>query len=233
MPTAQLPTWRHVLVVVAHPDDESFGLGGVIDAFIRAGATVDVLCFTQGEASSLGASEHLAQTRAEELRTAAEALGARSAVLRRHPDGGLDGIPSQILDEDVRAMVGRVLADGLLVFDSSGITGHPDHVAATASALRVGRALDLPVLAWTLDAAVAATLRAETGAPFVGCGPEELSMQVQVDRTTQRRAISCHASQAVPSSVLWRRLELQGDHESLRWLHRTDSDRDEANGQVR
>ena len=56
-----------LLHVHAHPDDESFGLGAVIDGFIQAGAEVEVLCFTQGEASTLGAAPDLALTRAEEL----------------------------------------------------------------------------------------------------------------------------------------------------------------------
>ena len=50
---SQLPTWASVLAVVAHPDDESFGLGAVIDAFRRQGTVVTVLCFTQGEASTV------------------------------------------------------------------------------------------------------------------------------------------------------------------------------------
>lgn len=44
-----------------------------------------------------------------------------------------------------------------------------------------------------------------------------------VDRTAQHEAIAAHASQAVPGSVLWRRLELQGPTETLRWLRRTGS----------
>ena len=34
-----LPPWGRTLVVVAHPDDESFGLGGVIDALVSAGSS--------------------------------------------------------------------------------------------------------------------------------------------------------------------------------------------------
>ncbi|HLI74718.1 MAG TPA: PIG-L family deacetylase, partial [Acidimicrobiales bacterium] len=43
------------LAVVAHPDDESFGLGAVLAALVRSGGDVRVLSFTHGEASTLGA----------------------------------------------------------------------------------------------------------------------------------------------------------------------------------
>ncbi len=45
-----------------------------------------------------------------------------------------------------------------------------------------------------------------------------------VVRDKQRTASLAHASQAVPTSVLWRRLELLGDVEHLRWLHRPAQD---------
>jgi EAL domain-containing protein (putative c-di-GMP-specific phosphodiesterase class I) len=35
-----------VLAVIAHPDDASFGLGAILDAFVFAGAKVEVLCLT-------------------------------------------------------------------------------------------------------------------------------------------------------------------------------------------
>jgi hypothetical protein len=48
-----LPAWRQALVVVAHPDDETFGLGAVADRFAAGATAVHVLCFTHGEASTL------------------------------------------------------------------------------------------------------------------------------------------------------------------------------------
>jgi hypothetical protein len=39
-----------------------------------------------------------------------------------------------------------------------------------------------------------------------------------MDRIRQLAAVRCHPSQAVPGSVLWRRLDLLGDTEHLRWL---------------
>lgn len=63
-------TKRRVLAAVAHPDDESFGLGSVIVAFSRLGAETAVLCFTHGEASTLGGVDgDLRSVRALELMT--------------------------------------------------------------------------------------------------------------------------------------------------------------------
>jgi LmbE family N-acetylglucosaminyl deacetylase len=112
----------------------------------------------------------------------------------------------------------RHQADGLLVFDRGGITGHPDHDTATAVAVEAGVQLGLQTLAWALASAVAGTLRAETGAGFIGRGDDDLDFAVQVDRSRQLDAVRAHPSQAVPGSVLWRRLELSGSTEFLRWL---------------
>jgi hypothetical protein len=65
---------------------------------------------------------------------------------------------------------------------------------------------------------VAAALRDEVGAPFTGYDLNEIDLVIEVDRTAQRQAVECHPSQAVPGSALWRRLELLGDREYLRWL---------------
>lgn len=218
-----LPGWASVLAVVAHPDDESFGLGAVLDAFARSGCTMSVLCLTKGEASTVhGVSGALRTLRAMELRDAAVVLGADSAVLSDHPDGALDRVDPAVLVGEVRETATRVAADGVLVFDPSGVTGHPDHVAASSAALDAARILDLPVLGWTLPRAVAEQLNEEFDTGFVGHEPTDIDLTVPVDRDRQRAASLAHASQAVPTSVLWRRLELLGDVEHLRRLRDVD-----------
>jgi len=215
-----LPVWMSVLAVVAHPDDESFGLGAVLDAFARAGAGVEVLCLTHGEASTLhGAPGDLASLRGAELAAAADVLGVTRAMLKDHPDGDLSGLPDGMLVAEAVAAGDSSHADGVLVFDTAGVTGHPDHMAATAAGLLAAQMLNLPVLGWTLPETVAAQLNQELGASFVGHPDQEIDLRVSVDRTRQRLASHAHKSQALPSSVLWRRLELLGDTESLRWLH--------------
>jgi len=214
-----LPAWGSVLAVVAHPDDETFGLGAVIDAITSAGSAVHVLCFTRGEASTLNERHaDLSAARAEELRQAGAELGAASVTLLDYPDGGLATVPLTELETHVTALAARHRADGLLAFDDTGITGHRDHKTATAAAVGGARAAGLAVLAWALPAAIARRLEAETGAPFAGRPADQMDICVRVDRTRQRRAALLHASQISPAAVLWRRLQLQGDREYLRWI---------------
>jgi GlcNAc-PI de-N-acetylase len=52
-PGRLLPAWSRVLAVVAHPDDETFGLGALVDLMAATGAAVHILCNTHGEASTL------------------------------------------------------------------------------------------------------------------------------------------------------------------------------------
>ena len=214
-----LPAWTTVLAVVAHPDDESFGLGALLDGFTGAGASVEVLCLTHGEASTLhGAPGDLASLRGAELAAAADVLGVTRAVMKDHQDGDLSDLPVAMLAAEVAAAAEASGAHGLLVFDTAGVTGHPDHMAATAAGLLAAQMRNLPVLGWTLPDTVAAQLNQELGASFIGHPNQDIDLRVSIDRTRQRQASHAHKSQALPSSVLWRRLELLGDTESLRWL---------------
>ncbi len=215
----QLPPWQSVLAVVAHPDDESFGLGALLSTFTAAGARVTVLCLTHGEASTLhGVPGNLHQARARELAAAAAALGAQTTLLLSYADGTLASACRTALAGDVVEAARDVDADGLLVFDPSGVTGHADHAAATAAALVAADVLDLPVLGWTLPADVAERLNSERGTAFIGHTSDDIDCEVSVERGRQLAAVGAHASQALPTSVLWRRLELLGDREFVRRL---------------
>ncbi len=213
------PQWSSVLAVVAHPDDESFGLGAVLSTFIANGSTVSVLCFTRGEASTLhGVDGDLSTIRAEELGAAARVLRISNVRLKTHPDGALSVISLDDLVRETEEFSDFVGADGIVAFDIGGVTGHPDHQRATMAAIRVAERCDIGVLGWTIPTDVAASLNTEYGTSFIDHDPGDIDLVVDVDRTWQHNALACHPSQAVPGSVLWRRLELLGPREHLRWL---------------
>jgi hypothetical protein len=87
--------------------------------------------------------------------------------------------------------------------------------------MAVADALDLPVLAWTLDVHVADALNTEFGARFVGRADSEIHVRLPVDRRRQRAAMRCHDSQLTANPVPERRIALTGDTEPLRFLRRT------------
>lgn len=218
-PSHVLPAAKSVLAVCAHPDDESFGLGGIIVEFAGQGADVSVLCFTHGEASTLGhGTVDLGEIRSRELREAGQVLGVRDVTLLGFTDGELAERPlPELVDPILRVSV-QTNPDLLLVFDEGGITGHPDHERATEAALVAARELDVPVLAWVLPLHVTLSLNREFGTTFAGRPLEEVDFVVSIDRGRQLDAIGRHESQASENPVLWRRLELQAGTEWLRWL---------------
>jgi len=200
------------LAVVAHPDDESFGLGGILCSLMESGVEVSLLCLTAGEASTVGASSALGERRRVELADAAAELGLTSAELLDLPDGGLQALPPRHLEDLVETRLGD--ADLVVVFEPGGVTGHPDHRAATAAAEAVAARHGLPSLEWGLSKVVADQLQEQFGVPFValestGTWPREVS----VNRRRQRDAILCHRSQDPGNPVLTRRLVLEGDTE--------------------
>jgi LmbE family N-acetylglucosaminyl deacetylase len=205
-------TATDALAVVAHPDDESFGLGAVLSALTGRGVAVRVLCLTHGEASTLGATVDLAEVRAGELRSAATVLGLGVVVLLDYPDGGLADVSFGVLDAEVEQRLGG--ADLLVVFEPGGVTGHPDHRAATAAAKRVAARWGVSVLEWGVPPDVARALNDELGTAFVAAA----GCDIEVERTAQLNAICCHASQAHDNPVLRRRLALQGSRERLHVL---------------
>ena len=216
-----LPRTGSVLAICAHPDDESFGLGAALSTFADLGVHTRVLCYTRGEASTLGpAVEDLASVRGEELQSAANVLGVDSVALLDYADGALSQQPAKALARDISVVADGADPELFLVMDTGGITGHPDHQRATEAALLAAELLDIGVLAWALPADVAEALRSEFGVPFVGRAPEKIDIAIQVDRRKQLEAIACHRSQAIENPVLWRRLELQRQEEHFRWLRR-------------
>jgi LmbE family N-acetylglucosaminyl deacetylase len=217
---------HRLLAVVAHPDDESFALGALLDRFSGWGIATSVLCFTHGEASTLhGRPGDLTTVRARELRVAAAMLGVTRVELLDYPDGRLDRVPLPELAGHVRRLIDEVDATQLLVFDEGGVTGHPDHEQATRAALAAARAAGSAVVAWALPESVTARLNARLGTGFVGRRPAEIDARLRVSRTWQRRAIAAHASQSTHNQILARRLTLLHNTEYLRVLHQPDSRR--------
>jgi LmbE family N-acetylglucosaminyl deacetylase len=146
-----------IQVLVAHPDDETFGCGSLLLHAHAAGAVTAVTCATRGEAGDVAPGvevppEGLGSLREREFRDAAALLGVRRVDVLDFRDSGMSGEagPQTLVGTDpveLRAALARSVrsfgADVLVALD--GTDGHRDHVAVREATVAVGNELDLPV----------------------------------------------------------------------------------------
>jgi LmbE family N-acetylglucosaminyl deacetylase len=204
-----------IAAVVAHPDDETFGLGALLANLAGEGREVHVLCFTHGEASTIGASERLGEIRARELFDAAEVLGITHVTLLDFPDGGLHTVADAELDGCIDDWLSTDIAV-LVVLEPQGVTGHLDHRAASDAAERIADQRALPVIEWGLGPPTASWLTQQHGESFESIADGPGVHDVRVDRTAQLAAIQFHASQLDDDPVVCRVLAHDGDIERVR-----------------
>jgi LmbE family N-acetylglucosaminyl deacetylase len=126
-----------LLVVMAHPDDESMGCGGLILRHTRAGIPVHLICATRGEAGwtgkPLGAKkEDLASIRTAELEDAAATLALGGCELWDYPDGGVDRVDPQEVTQRIWEQITRLRPKAVVGWGPDGAYGHADHIAMGA-----------------------------------------------------------------------------------------------------
>ncbi len=146
-----------IQVVVAHPDDETFGCGSLLLHACVAGATTAVTCATRGEAGEVAPGVEvpaggLGSLRESELREAAAFMGVRRVELLDFRDSGMSGDagpltlagadPAEIRDA-VREAVDAFGPDVLVTLDGSD--GHRDHAIVRDATVDVGGELGVPV----------------------------------------------------------------------------------------
>jgi LmbE family N-acetylglucosaminyl deacetylase len=135
-----------LLAVFAHPDDESFGVGGTLAKYAANGTRVVLVCATRGEVgeisdASLATPESLAHVREDELRCAANTLGITDLLFLDYRDSGMDGTPEnlnphafiqapphEVVEKLVR-VIRELQPQVVITFDPGGGYGHPDHIA--------------------------------------------------------------------------------------------------------
>lgn len=151
---------RTLLAVLAHPDDESFGMGGTLALYAERGWDVYLVCATRGEAGTvdphfLEGFHSIAELRESELRCAARHLGLKAVFFLDYRDSGMPGMeanhhPQAQINaplEEVAARVVRYIRElqpeVVITFDPIGAYRHPDHIHIhRATVLAFERAAD-------------------------------------------------------------------------------------------
>jgi LmbE family N-acetylglucosaminyl deacetylase len=141
----ELPDLDDLLVVAAHPDDETIGAGRLLAAL---DVTARAVTLTAGERCFDGTGEdpdRVAHARLAEWRCALGELGVEPLRCGHLPDGGLE----HHLDDAV-ALLADALASGSAVLAPWRHDPHPDHAAAGTAAARVAEAAGVPLLEYVV-----------------------------------------------------------------------------------
>lgn len=191
---------RTLLVVLAHPDDESFPMGGTLAKYAAQGVRVELICATLGEAGIPGRSPvETAQIRERELRAAAKVLGLRQVRLLGYEDGKLAYTNPNYVVRQLAALMWELRPQVVITFGPDGISGHPDHLAIHRFTTQAFDRAGLNGARLFYIAPSEATLQGcgVTPPPEVAGGPLA-AIDVSDYLVTKVRAAQCHASQKPP-----------------------------------
>jgi len=150
---------RKILVSLAHPDDETFGAGGLLAKYASEGAEISYICATDGARGTIS-DEILAEhggsaeaVRYAELDCAAKVLGFKNVYKLGYCDSGMMGSEAnsdptclwQADEEKVAAQVGEIMREiqpqVVITFDPFGTYGHPDHIFIHRATVRAFNAI--------------------------------------------------------------------------------------------
>ena len=127
-----------VLGCFAHPDDETWSLGGSFALLVPNGVRGAVWTATRGHAGEIadgsGATRKtLAQVREAEERAAMAAVGVTDVWFGDFIDGQVSDADAADLVHAVQGALERVRPDVVVTMEPGGVTSHPDHVAVSAA----------------------------------------------------------------------------------------------------
>jgi LmbE family N-acetylglucosaminyl deacetylase len=138
-----------LMCVLAHPDDESLGTGGILAKYSSEGAATFVVTATRGERGRFDdkgtrpGHDIVGRAREAELRAAAVELGVRELILLDYVDGELDRADAAAASEAIAGHIRRLVPQVVVTFDPFGAYGHPDHIAISQlTAAAIVRAAD-------------------------------------------------------------------------------------------
>ena len=192
---------NRLLAVFAHPDDESFAVGGTLAKYAAEGIEVVVVSATRGEAGLPDADVARAGAiRESELRRAAAELGVSRVHLLDYRDGTLPDVDSHEAVSRLVALLHELRPQVVITFGPDGISGHPDHVTVSRWVTAAFDVLDGP------DAPQKLYYIAPSLATQQGCGvadppplpPDAIGVDVEPYLEAKVRAMQAHASQDPP-----------------------------------
>ncbi|MFT4414057.1 bacillithiol biosynthesis deacetylase BshB2 [Fredinandcohnia humi] len=132
---------RHILIVFPHPDDEAFGVSGLIGLNTKKGVPVTYACLTLGEMGrNLGNPffanrETLPEVRKKELKEACKAMGIEDLRMLGYRDKTLEFEDPELIADKIEEIIKEVNPSLVITF-YPGHGVHPDHDATGEATIR-------------------------------------------------------------------------------------------------
>jgi len=191
---------KKVLVIFPHPDDETVMTGGLIQKLLSAGAKVTVVCLTSGDQGKIhihGRGQSLGQIRRQEFFLAVRRLGVANFEIFNFPDGKLRSVHTW------RPVVGEYVShyDLVVSYDSSGVTGHPDHIALSLYLMKLARDTKKSLLLVAPVGTIRSNLLDSRVSEFAAA-PELIIRLSLKERLCKWWALTAHKSQYQSSTLL-------------------------------
>jgi LmbE family N-acetylglucosaminyl deacetylase len=125
-----------ILCVFAHPDDETFNMGGVLAQAAINGQRVVVVTATRGEGGvqdeARWPSSELGKIREIELKAALAELGVSEHQFLGFKDGACKDANVEAAALQIAEIIKQCQPDSIFSFGLDGLTGHPDHISVSA-----------------------------------------------------------------------------------------------------
>jgi LmbE family N-acetylglucosaminyl deacetylase len=234
-----MPTPR-LMAVLAHPDDESLGVGATLAKYASEGVEVSLVTATRGDAGRYGhhrpgdpdhpGASALARIREQELRAAASVLGVQDVALLDYRDQQLDRANPHEAIGSIVEHLHRVRPNVVITFGPDGAYGHPDHIAicqfTTAAVVAAAEPaisklyyIAWPASAWAAYQSAFKKLTSTVDGierQVVPWPDWEITTMIDTRRFCQTvwRAISCHESQMAAYTQLQ---HLSPEHHEAMW----------------
>jgi N-acetylglucosamine malate deacetylase 2 len=188
-----------LLVILAHPDDESFPIGGTLAKYAAEGVEIKLVCATRGEAGIPEMQpEQAGQVREAELRQAARVLGVQEVQFLDYLDGELDQVdPGEIVDQLVQA-IRQMNPQAVITFGPDGISGHPDHLAIHYAATVAFERAKVEARLYYIAPSEATLQGCGVVSSVEVAGGPVAAIDVGEHLVTKVRAIQSHSSQSTP-----------------------------------
>ncbi len=122
----------------AHPDDETWALGGAFALLVPEGVRGVVWTATRGQAGEIAEGsdatrETLPGVREAEERAAMAAVGVERVEFGEFVDGKVEAADRDALTTAIHRFLEREQPDVVVTMEPGGVTAHPDHMAVSAA----------------------------------------------------------------------------------------------------